>query len=201
VSKPSPGRPRSGEARSAILEAATELVRERGLLDMTIDEVARRAGVGKSTIYRWWPSKELLALDALSAQLTDVSLGEVGARATLRDDLVARAEIRLRAFRERPWLAGVVAAFLAHAHRDPEFAAALLQRVVEPRRAIVRSSVQRAIEEGELPAGTDAEFATDLVLGPIWHRMLQGHGPVDQPFVERVIDCALAGLGWKPPPA
>jgi AcrR family transcriptional regulator len=189
------GRPRSEKARTAILAAAAELLLGEGAETVSMDEVAERAGVSKATIYRWWPSKETLALDAL---LNDwgsdpPTLRETG---SLRGDLLALIRPWVRRLRSRPY-GRVVAGLLAETHTDPAFADTYRARFVEVRRDPARVLVTRAIEHGELPAATDIDLALDLVFGPIYHRLLHGHAPLTERFAEDVVDTALAGLGYR----
>jgi AcrR family transcriptional regulator len=191
------GRPRSERARQAIIASAADLLLARGLAAVSMDAVAERAGVSKATIYRWWPTKESLALDALytqwaSAQPSDVDTG------SLRGDLLALL---------RPWarlaagVAGnqgsygrVIAALVTEAQTDSVFAAEYRQRLVEPRRDAVRAILGRAVGRGEIPPSTKMEVAIDLLYGPLYHRLLHGHAPLDDQFVEDVVDMALAGV-------
>jgi AcrR family transcriptional regulator len=197
------GRPRSEKAHKAILEAAAELLLARGLSAVSMDAVAERAGVSKATIYRWWPSKETLALDAL---YTEWAAFQPDPRDTgsLRGDLLALLRPWARAVRSRPY-ARVIAALLTEVHTDPAFAAEYHKRLVEPRRDQARALFRRAIERGEIPAGTDLEVAVDLVYGPLWHRLLHGHAPLDDRFVRDVVTTALNGIqpaaGRVPPTA
>ena len=189
---PQRGRPRSERARKAILEAASELLLARGLSAVSMDAVAERAGVSKATIYRWWPTKETLALDAL---YTEWAAARPHPRDTgsLRGDLLSLL---------RPWarLAGswpygrVVAALLTEAQTDPVFAAEYRERFVEPRRQQAREIFRRAIERGEIPADTKVEVALDLLYGPLYHRLLHGHAPLNDRFVREVIDMVLDGV-------
>lgn len=186
------GRPRSERARQAILAAAASLLLDRGLAAVSMDAVAERAGVSKATIYRWWPTKETLALDALytewaAAQPPVVDTG------SLRGDLLALLRPWARAVGGRPY-GRVIAALVTEAQTDPAFAAEYRDRVVSPRRAQARTIFTRAIARGEIAAGTKVEVAIDLVYGPLYHRMLHGHAPLDDEFVEDVVDMALAGI-------
>jgi AcrR family transcriptional regulator len=168
-----------------------------------MDAVAERAGVSKATIYRWWPSKETLALDAL---YTEWAAFQPDPRDTgsLRGDLLALLRPWARAVRSRPY-ARVIAALLTEVHTDPAFAAEYHKRLVEPRRDQARALFRRAIERGEIPASTDLEVAVDLVYGPLWHRLLHGHAPLDHRFVRDVVTTALNGIqpaaGHVPPAA
>ena len=185
------GRPRSEKARRAILEAAAQLLLAQGLEAVSMDAVAERAGVSKATIYRWWPSKETLALDALYDEwdTTRPSPRDTG---SLRADLLALLRPWIRRLRARPY-GRVIAALIAEAQTDPEFAEEYRARFVEPRRGPARALFRRAIERGEIPADTKIEVALDLLYGPLYHRLLHGHAPLSDRFVQDVVDAALAG--------
>ena len=186
------GRPRSERARTAILEAASELLLARGLSAVSMDAVAERAGVSKATIYRWWPTKETLALDAL---YTEWAAARPHPRDTgsLRGDLLSLLRPWARLASSRPY-GRVVAALLTEAQTDPVFAAEYRERFVEPRRQQAREIFRRAIERGEIPADTKVEVALDLLYGPLYHRLLHGHAPLNDRFVREVIDMVLDGV-------
>ena len=189
---PQRGRPRSERARKAILEAASELLLARGLSAVSMDAVAERAGVSKATIYRWWPTKETLALDAL---YTEWAAARPHPRDTgsLRGDLLSLLRPWARLAGSRPY-GRVVAALLTEAQTDPVFAAEYRERFVEPRRQQAREIFRRAIERGEIPADTKVEVALDLLYGPLYHRLLHGHAPLNDRFVREVIDMVLDGV-------
>jgi len=190
-----PGRPRSERARQAILRAAADLLLDEGTAQVSMDAVAERAGVSKATIYRWWPSKERLALDALLEwAATGSSPRDTG---SLRSDLLALVRPWVREIRRRPF-ARVIAALLTEAHSDPAFAEDYRRHFVEQRRAPMRAAFERAIARGEAPADLDVEVALDLIYGPIYHRLLHGHAPLTDRFATRVIDLALAGILTSP---
>lgn len=187
------GRPRSEPARQAILAAAAELLLARGLAAVSMDAVAARAGVSKATIYRWWPTKETLALDALHGQLTEPA-PEPPDTGTLRGDLLAL----LPGWAGRdggPPFGRVIGALIAEAGTDPVFGKLYRERYAEPRRAQARAAFARAIGRGEIGAGTDVEAAIDLVYGALCHRMLHGHAPLTQEFAETVVGIVVAGVG------
>src|SRR5690349_1279171 len=193
------GRPRSEKARKAILDAAAELLLARGLSAVSMDAVAERAGVSKATIYRWWPTKETLALDALYTEWATVgpSPRDTG---SLRGDLLALLRPWARLTSSRPY-GRVIAALITEAQTDPVFATEYRQRVVEPRRDQARAVFRRAIERGEIPADTKVEVALDLLYGPLYHRLLHGHAPLNDRFTQDVIDMALNGIQPTPDPA
>jgi AcrR family transcriptional regulator len=190
------GRPRSEKAHKAVLDAAAELLLARGLSAVSMDAVAERAGVSKATIYRWWPTKETLALDALFTEWAAASPypRDTG---TLRGDLLALLRPWARLASSRPY-GRVIAALLTEAQTDPAFAAEYRCRVVEPRRDQARAIFRRAIERDEIPADTKIEVALDLLYGPLYHRLLHGHAPLNDRFTQDVIDMALSGIQPAP---
>jgi AcrR family transcriptional regulator len=187
------GRPRSEKAHTAILDAATELLLEQGLETVSMDEVAERAGVSKATIYRWWPSKQTLALDALYHEW-DTARPEPPDTGSLRADLLALLRPWIRRIRTRPY-GRVVAELVAEAQTNPDFASIYRARFVAPRREPARALLSRAIDRGELAPNSDVELALDLVYGPLYHRLLHGHAPLNDRFIQDVVDTVLAGLG------
>jgi AcrR family transcriptional regulator len=192
IEQPRHGRPRSEKARNAILEAAAELLLAQGLGAVSMDAVAERAGISKATIYRWWPTKETLALETLYHEwdTNRLSLRETG---SLRGDLLALLRPWIRRVRARPY-GRVIAALITEARTDPRFAEQYRTRFVEPRREPARALFRRAIERGEIRPDTDVEVTLDLVYGPIYHRLLHAHAPLTDRFVQAVVDTALAGL-------
>jgi AcrR family transcriptional regulator len=186
------GRPRSEKARDAILAAAADLLLARGLGAASMDAVAERAGVSKATIYRWWPTKEMLALDALYHEWAAVgpAASETG---SLRTDLLSLLRPWVRLIGKRPY-GRVIAALITEAQTDQTFAEQYRKGFVEPRRAQARPILLRAIERGELPATTNVELALDLIYGPVYHRLLHGHAPLNERFLRDLVDAVVAGL-------
>ena len=188
---PRRGRPRSEKARNAILEAAAELLLLRGLGAVSMDAVAERAGVSKATIYRWWPSKEMLALDAL----VDWAAARVPTRDTgsLRGDLLALVRPWVREIRRRSF-GPVIAALITEAQSDPQFADAYRTHFVEPRRQAMRAAFARARQRGEVPADLQVELALDLIYGAVYHRLLHGHAELSDRFARDLVELALGGI-------
>jgi AcrR family transcriptional regulator len=195
---PRRGRPRSEKARNAILDAAADLLLAHGLGAVSMDAVAGRAGVSKATIYRWWPTKETLALDAIYHEWEAI---RPRSRQTdsLRGDLLSLLRPWVRLVSERPY-SRVIAALLAKAQTDPDFAAQYRAHVLQPRRDHAGGIFQRAIERGEIDAETNIDAALDLLYGPFYHRLLQGHGPLTDRYTRDVVDILVAGLGARPAP-
>jgi rhodanese-related sulfurtransferase len=186
------GRPRSERARKAILEAAGELLLQSGLDSVGMDAIAMRAGVSKATIYRWWPTKESLALDAIYHEWTAAHPESAGS-GSLRVDLYSLLRPWIRLLNEKPY-APVVATILAKVQTDARFAEEYRTRLIGRRRELARVIMQRAIESGEIAAGTNVELALDLLYGPVYHRLLHGHAPLDEAFLRGVVETVVYGL-------
>jgi AcrR family transcriptional regulator len=185
------GRPRSQEADRAILHAAAELLAERGLGGMSMEEVAARAGVAKTTLYRRWPSRGTLALDAFLDEFQ--SQQPPPDTGTLRGDLLAALRSWIRSVTMTsagPILAGLI----AEAQRDPGLAVAWRERVVERLRSQHKIMLNRAVGRGEIPAGTDQEVVLDLLFGAAYHRLLHGHRPLTDKFARQVVDMIMTGI-------
>jgi AcrR family transcriptional regulator len=188
---PRRGRPRSEQADRAILAAAADLLAERGLAGMSIEEVASRAGVGKATIYRRWTSRGTLALDAFLAEFqSQLPLPDTG---SLHDDLLAALRNWIRSVTRTsagPALAGLI----AEAQLDPGLATAWRERVFGHLRAQQKIMLDRAVARGEISAKTDYDVVLDLMFGAAYHRLLNGHRPLTDHFARRVVDLIMAGL-------
>jgi AcrR family transcriptional regulator len=183
VQKEKRGRPRSRLTEKAILRAASEIVIASGLAEMTIEAVAERAGVGKASIYRRWPSKGALAFDAVvDTILASEPTPDTG---SLEGDLahIAKSWVRLANIRR----AGrTLAHFIAEVQSDPDLAVAWRERFVSRIRKERRPIIERAIARGDIPAGSDPEVIMDLLYGPLYHRYLNGHLPLDESFARDV---------------
>jgi AcrR family transcriptional regulator len=167
---------------------------------MTIEEVAARAGVGKTSIYRRWPTKGTLALDAFLADfLAAQPLPDTG---DLESDLVAALRAWVRTARNTATGRALVG-LVAEAQTDPELAVAWRDRVVVPTRAQHRHIIEHAIDRGEIPADSDPEILVDMLYGPAYHRLLHGHLPLSDTFVRQVGAMVAAGAkaGAAAPPA
>lgn len=188
------GRPRSESARQAILAAAADLLRERGLRATSADDIAARAGVSKATIYRWWDSKEAVALDAFLADLEN-HLGTVPDTGTLRGDLLADLRARGRMWARDPALGRTQAALIAESQADASLRAGYRSRVMAPLRQVGRAMFDRASARGEIRPGVDIDLALDLLYGALYHRLFNGHAPIDDAFLRNAVDTVLHGIG------
>lgn len=185
-----PGRPRSEAAREAILAAAFALLAERGYGAFAIEAVAAGAGVGKTTIYRWWASKAELAIDAfLHATDAEIRLPDTGsAERDFRAQIADLAGV-LRGPRGRAF-----AAMLAGSGADPALARALGERVLEPRRRWGLARMRAAEAAGELRPGVDPTAALSVLYGPLYAPLLFGGTVPDAAEVAAYLDVACAGV-------
>jgi AcrR family transcriptional regulator len=190
-----PGRPRSERADKAIITATLDLLAEEGgVAGVSIEAVASRAGVGKTTIYRRWPNKEALIIDALAA-LKEPFPAPVGD--SVREDLVAIARAFMTDKSDKKRL-DCYWSIMNGAERYPELIARFTREVIEPRRDVIRRVLRRGIDSGELRADLDVEVTLWLIMGALAQRAhAVGAGPVPDDFPGKVIGALLAGIGAR----
>ena len=187
----SAGRPRSEEAHKAILDATLELLVEVGFSGLTVEGVATRAGVGKATIYRRWPSKLPLVVEAFS-QLPALEEIDTG---NLVDDLTQMLRGYLQLFNSTP-LGTVLPSLVGERAHNPELSE-LFDPVTRGRRQPLLKVLQRAVERGDLASDLDLELAADLIVGPIAVALFFKGGKLTPKMVGPIIDLALEGLAPK----
>ncbi|BBA98032.1 putative TetR family transcriptional regulator [Actinacidiphila reveromycinica] len=189
---PTRGRPRSEKRKAAILAAAGDLMMEGGLKAATMEAIAARAGVGKATVYKWWPSRGAVALEGFMLRAADSWTLPENAPAEESLRVIAVAAVRL--FTRSP--AGpLMRALAADAQSDPEIAQALREQWLSPRRAVTAEVLREGMRRGELRADLDIPATIDLIFGPVYFRLLFGHEPLDEAFAERTVRQAMAGIG------
>jgi AcrR family transcriptional regulator len=186
------GRPRDARADVAILEAVLELVAHSGLTHLSMDAVAAKAGVGKATIYRRWPSKEALVVDAWRTLIAPADTPDTG---SLRSDVEAILGSLLDKVGDPGF--DVLSQVMAAARTDRALADALREYVATRRRPL-RTVLERAVERGELSADLELDIVQDALVGPLFYRLLLSHGPLDRTVVHNVIDIVLAGITVTP---
>ncbi|SCF31395.1 TetR/AcrR family transcriptional regulator [Micromonospora mirobrigensis] len=187
----SPGRPRSVRADEAIVSATLDLLAEGSTIEaLSIEAIAARAGVGKATIYRRWPGKDALLLDALRT-LKGQPPEPTGH--SVRDDLV----LLVGAIGQNvdPRAARIMPCLVPEVNRSPDHFQ-LYQNMIEPRRKLMREVLQRGVRTGELRADLDIDVAMAMLTGPmLMQRMLRWHPELDERILpERVVDGVLDGL-------
>ncbi|GAB2604277.1 TetR/AcrR family transcriptional regulator [Kribbella endophytica] len=175
---------RSEEARQAVLEAADDLLVEKGYAGLTMEGIARRAGVAKQTIYRWWSSKTEILIEAFvddaAEYLTPADTGD------LATDL-RRHLAKLATFLTATDAGAVFRALAGEAQHDPALAERLRAEHLGAQRERGRQPLLRAISRGDLPAGTDVDFAVDQLVGPIYYRVLVTGEPVSRKYTDHLV--------------
>jgi len=186
-----PGRPRSPEVDHAIRRAAIDLLAEESFDALTIEGVAARAGCGKATIYRRWPSKSALVVDAI-ARCRDAGY-QPPDTGSAREDLLLYVQGFMHHLRTSD--AGrVMPALVAELARNAELAAAFRDGFIVPRRARVHDAVRRGIERGELRPDLDAELVADSVVAILQHRFLITGMEIDEDLPRRLVDMLWNGI-------
>jgi AcrR family transcriptional regulator len=187
-----PGRPRSEQAEQAILSAALDLFAECGPDALGIEQVAARAGVGKATIYRRWPGKEDMLMDAVGVLRTQLPVPQ---GRSVRTDLTTLLEAVCREVAD-PRQARLFALMQGEGKRYPRLMARYVDLMIRPRREMAASVLRRGVATGELREDTDIEAATFLLNGAVLASMY-GQEPTDPRYARRVVDELLRGLGAR----
>jgi AcrR family transcriptional regulator len=187
---PTVGRPRSERARLATLEAAADLLVEGGLGAATMEAIAARAGVSKVTIYKWWPSRGAVAVDAYFHRFDEtysyVDTGDVAA------DLTTQVRLLIHAFRGR---AGeIMAELIGRAQTDPALAETLRTGWLVPRREAAAAVLERAVARGQLRPDADVPTVMDELYAPLYWRLLMGHQPLDDALADELVRNTLEGV-------
>jgi AcrR family transcriptional regulator len=192
VPTPAPrGRPRSERSHRAILDAANELLAERDFVDLTIEDIAQRAGVAKTTIYRRWPGKGTLVFEAFATDyLNRLPLQDTG---SLRGDLLALLRGFIKVVKGTA-TGRTLVGLIAEVQRDPQLAEIWRDRFVGPVRAQHRVMFERAVERGQASPDTDPEVLLDVVFGAAYHRLLQSHLALSDRFAQAVVEIVVAGV-------
>jgi AcrR family transcriptional regulator len=189
--RPHTGRRRNEAARGAILRATVDLMRTGQVGELTIDAIAETAGVGRQTIYRWWPSKGALMADAMIGLAREVvPVRDTGVLAADLTDFLVDSFAGL----EDP---GTVRALrqLASAAQQDEHAAAVLAEFTAQRRAALRAVLERGRDQGELGPDADLDMLVDMAYGVLWYRLLVGHAPLDEAAARRLAGRLIAAGG------
>jgi len=185
-----PGRKRSDAARRAILDATFRLLEQEGFDRLSIEGVASLAGVGKTTIYRWWPGKGVLAVEAfLDAVAPAIAFPST---ASARADLLS--QMRLLAEIYRGPTGRFVREMIGAGQSDPDMREAFIEGFLAPRREAAREVFRRGQANGEFRPGLDPDVAIDSVYGAIYYRLLVSSGSIDDGFVEELGKTALNGI-------
>lgn len=188
------GRPRSERKRRAILDATRELLIEVGYPDLHLEHVAARAGVGKATIYRRWRSKEALVAELLD-QLASPHIAVPDTGET-RGELLAGVTNPMHAL-TRTDFGPVMRALLGQIAANPTIGDPFRDTVVRARRDEIARVVRRGVDRGDLRTDADVDLATELLVGPVYFRLIFG-GALDDELAEKIVDAFLDGYAARP---
>ena len=184
------GRPRNPQIDQWILDAAAHLVLTNGFRALCIDAIATKAGVGRMSIYRRWPNKAAIVMDAFVARVDPNTL--FVPRATYLETIRMQMLTMGRAFRGKDGI--LLRALLAEAQFDSELAAALRERWTMPRRRMAIAFFEDGIRKGYLRKDLDPDIMIDLLYGPIYYRLQMGTGLLTDAYIDDVFANAMAGL-------
>ena len=181
---------RNENSKRAVLEATSEMLSDATVQQLSIEAIAKRAGVGKTTIYRWWPNKSAVVIDAFMEHHL--------IHTPIPDDVPVREALVTHVTSLVEQYAGpggrLVAQLIAESQYDEQILTAFRERFWNGRRAAVLELVKRGVREGELRDDTDAELMVELVYSPVYVRLLLGYRELDREFARAVVDAAFAGI-------
>lgn len=186
-----PGRPRDEEVRKRILDSAAHLLEERCFDEITVDAIAEHSGAGKATVYRWWPNKAAVLIEAFRERIaSELPFPDTGDfRQDVRQQLQNFTEIIYWGRR-----GNVFRSFIAGAQADPEIAKAFREIWIRPRRAEARKLFERYIADGIARADLDPDLAVEMVFSPLYYRLLTGWGEITGKYLDNLIDSLLPAL-------
>jgi len=191
--RPLRGRPRSEDSHEAILDAVLRLLDQEGYSALTIEGVARHAGVGKQTIYRWWKCKAELVLEAYA--------NHAASKLPMPDKGSLRADLEwffCGAFKRLTDISGpTMRGLMADAVYDPEFLEILREVLIAKRRAVLLQVLERGRARGELRPDADLDVMSDLLFGALWYRLLVQHAKLDSRFAKQLVGSVLDGFGVR----
>src|SRR4051812_24626639 len=184
------GRPREARADRAIVTATLELMAERGVRDLRMDDVADRAGVGKATIYRRYRSKDALVTDAVATLVSEIEIPDAG---STRADLLALMGQAVALY-SGSLAARLMPPLVEEARRNPELARTIRDEFLSGRRAALSAVLKRGVRRGELRRGLDLELALDVLGGAIFYRLLVTGGPIFDRLADGIVELVLRGF-------
>jgi AcrR family transcriptional regulator len=184
IAERGPGRPRSEKARKAMIRSTLTLLNRVGFNELTIEAVAGHAGVGKATVYRWWPNKAELVIAAfVSSVESELRFPEAG-------PVLESIHVQMKRWSvifQSP-LGQIIATVVGAGQSEPEILKAFQAHWVEPRRVEARRLLRQAMKDGEIRTDLDPDVILDLLYGPLYLRLMLKHAPLDEDFVNMVFD-------------
>ena len=184
------GRPRSEKTKNAILTAAYELLLENGFGAVTIEKIAERAGVSKATIYKWWPNKAAVVMDAFfDAAVVRLPVPDTGSTI---NDMIIQVNNLAKFFISRE--GKVINEIIAEGQYDQKLAETYRTIYFKPRRLDSRYILERGISRGEIKKSLDIELIMDLIFGPVFYRLLITGDVVNEDFIKNLIKYVFEGI-------
>lgn len=184
------GRPRSQAVRAAVLKAAAELALTGGPAAATVDAIAKRAEVSRTTIYKWWPSAASIVLEGLLESVRESITRPPGSTSV---QAIAHHVCALNAILADPEVGPLLRNVIAASPSDPAIERALLDQWIHPRRGAVAATLREAVSTGELPADIDVEVVVDALVSPPYYRLVFGMPPLDDEAVRALVDTVWRG--------
>lgn len=178
------GRPRDEAVQNRIVEAADALLAEAGYSGFSIEKLAARAGVSKTSVYRRWGSKGEIVLDLYVADITEPP--EIDGTGDALDSLESYLAMTVGRLSSHSW-ANAIKTLVAEAQYDSALAKMVQDRVINPRRQVAGELLRQGMSEGLVRSDLDMDVALDLLFGPIWYRLMLGHLDIDRDFVASVV--------------
>jgi AcrR family transcriptional regulator len=178
------------------MDAVYKLLKEKPARDLTMDAIAKRAGVGKPTLYKWWPSKAALIMAMFHERLA----GKLEAPEATTAEEALRTRVRHLIAQCNGLFGRVVADLIAEGQGDPSILKELYESHIRPRRASTVADIERGVASGEFLAGTDPELLIDSIFAPVYNRLLLRYPPLTEEYGKQLIDQALLGIRtpkWK----
>ena len=183
------GRPIDRRADRAIVAATLELMAERGVRDLRVDDVAERAGVGKATIYRRHRSKNALITEAVATLVSEIEIPDTG---STRADLLALM-VQATDLYSGSLASGLMPSLIEEARRNPQLASTIRDEFLTGRRAALSAVLERGVRRGDLRRDLDVDLALDVLGGAIFYRLLVTGGPIDRRLAEGIVELILRG--------
>ena len=187
MTKTKAGRPRSEKAQQAVLNATYELLNENDGKKLTIEAIAKKAGVGKPTIYRWWPSLADIVLEAVLSQAD--SKIPVPPYESLQTSLRQFLRNSMESINEGD--GANLRYLMSLAQQDDSFRDRFRENFVSKRQAVLKSILEQAVEANDISSTQDLDMLVDILFGAMWYRLLIGHGIMDESFADKLTETAI----------
>ncbi|MGC5326053.1 TetR/AcrR family transcriptional regulator [Brevibacillus sp. SYSU BS000544] len=186
--KASPGRPRSKEVTKAILSTTIRLLEQNGYKKLSMESIAKASGAGKQTLYRWWPTKAALVLEAIQSQCElEIPVPNHG---SVRQDLLEYVQNTCNLL-NGPF-GSMISTLIVESQFDEDISQLFNKEFISSRREALKSILYKGVDRGEVETSKDLDFLADLCYGPIWYRLLNRHAPLDKPFVQEIVKTLLS---------